>query len=202
VTGNGSDPTPGLHPAQNRGLRELYAGARQLARHWSTLADRLGSDDAVTELRAGAEAAEELVGELGELTSSYGLYGFPAAQGAGARMAGMRNAVADRALERNQAVRMAVLDVQHVVTLCAYLAELGRAAGDERMVEFCGRWERKLKRLESRARKAAVAQAADPASAVLPLDDGPVGRAGHRLANAAGTLGEWFDRRAAERNRG
>jgi hypothetical protein len=201
VTGNGSDPTPGLHPAQNRGLRELYAGARQLARHWTTLAGRLGAGPGVDELRAGAQAAEELVVELGELTSGYGLFGFPAAQGAGARMAGVRNAVADRALERNHALRLAVLDVQHVVTLCGYLGALGQTGGDERMVEFCGRWVRKLKRREGRIRKAAVAQAADPDSAVLPLDDGPMGRAGHRLANAAGTLGEWFDRRAAERNR-
>ena len=190
---------PGLHPAQNRELRELYAAARQLASHWSTLAERLGGGDVVAELRAGAKAAEELMDELAELTASYGLHGFPAAQGVGARMAGVRNTLADRALERNQALRMAVLDVQHVVTLCAYLAELGRAAGDDRMVEFCGRWERKLKRLEGRVRKAAVAEGTDPDAAIVPLDDGPIGRAGHRVAHAAGTLGEWFDRRAAER---
>jgi hypothetical protein len=188
-----------LHPAQNRALRELFAGAQQLTRHWSTLADRLGSGDVVAELRAGAEAADELASELEDLTSSYGLHGFPAAAGVGARVAGVRNAVADRALERNQALRMAVLDVQHVVTLLAYLAELARTSGDERMAEFCGRWERKLKRLEGRIRKAAVAQAADPDTAIVALDDGPIGRAGHRVANAAGTLGEWFDRRAAER---
>jgi hypothetical protein len=199
VTPRADDATPGLHPAQNRALRELYAAARQLSRHWSILAERLGAGDGVDELRAGAQAAEELVGELAELTASYGLYGFPAAQGMGARVAGVRNAVADRALERNQALRMAVLDVQHVVTLCAYLAELGRAGGDEKMVEFCGRWERKLKRLESRVRKAAVAEGTDPDAAIVPLDDGPIGRAGHRVASAAGTLGEWFDRRAAER---
>jgi hypothetical protein len=199
VTPRADDATPGLHPAQNRALRELYAAARQLSRHWSILADRVGAGDGVDELRAGAQAAEELVGELAELTAGYGLYGFPAAQGMGARVAGVRNAVADRALERNQALRMAVLDVQHVVTLCAYLAELGRAGGDEKMVEFCGRWERKLKRLESRVRKAAVAEGADPDAAIVPLDDGPIGRAGHRVASAAGTLGEWFDRRAGER---
>jgi hypothetical protein len=199
VTQPDGHSTPALHPAQNRGLRELYAAARQLSRHWSTLADRLGAGDGVAELRAGAQAAEELVGELAELTESYGLYGFPAAEGVGARVAGVRNAVADRALERNQALRMAVLDVQHVVTLCAYLAELGRARGDEKMVEFCGRWERKLKRLESRVRKAAVAAGTDPDAAILPLDDGPISRAGHRVATVAGTLGEWFDRRAAER---
>jgi len=193
------EPTPDLHPAQNRALRELYAAARQLARHWSTLADRLGAGDGVAELRAGAEAAEALVSELGELTASYGVYGFPAAQGVGARVAGVRNVLADRALERNQALRMAVLDVQHVVTLCAYLAELGRVSDDETMVEFCGRWERKLKRLEGRVRKVAVAEGTDPDAAIVPLDDGPVGRAGHRVAQAAGTLGEWFDRRAAER---
>jgi hypothetical protein len=199
VTTGGNDVTPGLHPAQNRGLRELYAAARQLSRHWSTLAERLGAGDGVAELRAGAQAAEELGGELAELTAGYGLYGFPAAEGMGARLAGVRNTLADRALERNQALRMAVLDIQHVVTLCAYLAELGRASGDEKMVEFCGRWERKLKRLESRVRKAAVAEGTDPDAAIVPLDDGAIGRAGHRVASAAGTLGEWFDRRAAER---
>ena len=114
-------------------------------------------------------------------------------------MAGVRNAVTDRALERNQALRMAVLDVQHAVTLCAYLAELGRVRGDEHMAEFCGRWERKLKRLEGRARKAAVAQADDPDGAIVPIDEGPMGRAGQRMARAVGTLGEWVDRRAAAR---
>jgi hypothetical protein len=199
VTAPEGDPTPGLHPAQNRALRELYAAARQLSRHWSTLADRLGAGDGVLELRAGAQAAEELVGELEDLTAGYGLHGFPAAEGMGARVAGVRNSLADRALERNQALRMAVLDVQHVVTLCGYLVELGRAGGDEKMVEFCGRWERKLKRLESRVRRAAVAEGNDPDAAIVPLDDGPIGRAGHRVATVAGTLGEWFDRRAADR---
>jgi len=199
VTGENRSVTPGLHPAQNRGLRELYAGAQHLERHWATLADRLATGEVVEELRAGAKAAGELIDELSELTASYGLHGFPAATSVGARMAGVRNAVADRTLERNQALRMAVLDVQHVVTLCAYLAELGRGNGDEAMTEFCGRWERKLKRLEGRVRKAAIAEAADPDAAIAPLDDGPIGRAGHRAATAFGTFGEWFDRRAAER---
>jgi hypothetical protein len=201
VTSSNGNATPGLHPAQNRALRELYAGAQQLERHWSTLADRLDSGDVVAELRTGVTAAEELIAELAELTAGYGLHGFPAATSVGSRMAGVRNALADRALERNQALRMAVLDVQHVVTLCAYLAELGRTNSDERMADFCGRWERKLKRLESRVRKAAIAEASDPDSAITPLDDGPLGRAAHRTANTVGTLGEWFDRRAAEKRR-
>jgi hypothetical protein len=196
-----TEPTPGLHPAQNRALRELYAGARQLGSHWTRLADRLGAGEGVEDLRAGAAAADELLVELTDVTEGYGLYGFPAAQGVGAWGAGVRNAVADRALERNQGLRMAVLDVQHVVTLCGYLGALGEAQGDEPMVEFCGRWERKLKRLEGRVRKAAVGTGADPDAAIEPVDHTTLGRAGHRLATAGGAVGEWVDRRSAERRR-
>ena len=194
-----SEPTPELRPAQNRALRELYASARQLAEHWESLAGRLAAGAGIEELHAGAEAARELLGELAGVTESYGLYGFPAAQGTGARVANLRNAAVDRALERNQALRMAVLDLQHVVTLCGYLVALAQARGDESLAEFCGRWERKLKRLEGRARKAAIASGADPDAAVEPVDRGPVGRAGHRLAYLGGTLGEWVDRRTARR---
>ena len=192
-------PTPGLHPAQNRALRELYAGARQLADHWEALAARLGAGDGVDDLRSGAESARELLVELADVTAGHGLSGFPAAQGVGARVAGVRNAALDRTLERNQALRMAVLDLQHVVTLCGYLAALGEARGDAPMVEFCGRWERKLKRLEGRVRKSAIAAGTEPDAAIEPLDHGALGRAGHRLATLGGTMGEWIDRRAAQR---
>jgi hypothetical protein len=193
------DPTPALHPAQNRGLRECYAFARQLARHWETLAPRLGNGHGAEELRAGATAAGTLLDELSALTESYGLYGFPAAQGVGARLAGVRNVVTDRTLERNQALRMAVLDVQHLTTLLAYLGAIGEQRSDAEMTAFCGRWERKLKRIEGQVRRAAIASGADPDAAIEPLDSSALGRAGHRVANAAGTLGEWVDRRAAER---
>jgi hypothetical protein len=192
----GNDPTPGLHPAQNRALRELYASARQLSRHWSALSERL---DRPEELSAGIEAGEQLLDELGDFTASYDLHGLPAAQGMGVSLAGMRNVVADRALERNQALRLALLDLQHLTTLLAYLAALGEAQGDAQMVEFCGRWERKLKRLEGRVRRAAIGTAEQPNRAIDPVDSGPVGRAGQRAAWAMGTVGEWLDRRAAER---
>jgi hypothetical protein len=196
-----SEPTPGLHPTQNRGLRELYAATRQLAAHWEILADRLAPGPGVEELRAGAEAARTLLSELAEVTPGYGLYAGPAVNNLGDRLAGLRNAVADRAMERNQALRLAVLDLQHLTTLLAYLAEVARAQGDEPLAETCGRWERRLRRLESRARRAAVSAGAYPDAAIEPLDHGPLGRAGHRLAFAAGSMGEWLDRRAAERRR-
>jgi hypothetical protein len=192
---------PALHAAQNRGLRELYAAARQLVAHWGVLAERLAGAPEAAELRAGVDAAQALLVELADLTPAYGLYGRPAAQSVGDRVAGLRNVVLDRTLERNQALRMAVLDVQHVTTLLGYLAEVGRARGDEALADACGRWERRLRRLEGRVRKAAIASGADPDAAVQPLDQAPLGRAGHKLAYAAGTVGEWVDRRVGARRR-
>jgi hypothetical protein len=194
-----SPATPGLHPAQNRGLRELYAAARQLDAHWEALAGRLAGWPEADELRAGAEAARTLLVELADVTPPYHLYGRPAAQGLGDRLAALRNGVIDRALERNQALRLAVLDLQYVTTLLAYLAALATAQGDEPLAETCGRWERRLRRIESRVRKAAVQAGEDPDAATEPLDHGPLGRAGHRLGYAFGSGGEWVDRRAAAR---
>ena len=61
------------------------------------------------------------------------------------RFATARPAVPDRALERNQALRFAALDAQHVVTLLAYVANLAAGDGDDELRAFCSRWERKLR---------------------------------------------------------
>ncbi len=39
----------------------------------------------------------------------------------------------------------------------------------------------------------------DPDAAIEPLDSSKVGRAAHGAAYAAGTVGEWVDRRVARR---
>ena len=62
----------------------------------------------------------------------------------------------DRLLERNQAYRFALGDVQHVVTLLGFLAKLAGADEDEELRRFCASWERKLRDIERRARAAAV----------------------------------------------
>lgn len=186
-----------MHAAQHRAYRELYAGARQLAAHWSALSPRLrGDPEARAALDAGAEAASSLLEELAELTAGEDLYGYPAAQGVGTQVAGVRTSVGAVFMERNQALRLAVLDAHHVAVLLGYLGALARAdrAGDH--AELCDRWERRMKRVESRARKAAVAAGERPAWAVEPVVPGPLGRAGHGVAYAAGTVGEWVDRRA------
>src|SRR5436190_24029498 len=112
-----------LHPAENRGYRELYAYARNLASHWPQLADRLAGSSAEKPLRDGAEAGSALLAELEQTTPEYGLYGKPAAEGVGDGLAKTRRGIRDRFLERNQALRLAVADIQHLVTLLGYLEQ-------------------------------------------------------------------------------
>lgn len=184
-----------MHETQHRGLRELYAFARQAATHFSRLAPRVAGTAAARELAAAEQAAAELLTELGSLTPDYGLFGQPAAQGVGASLADLRNGLGDRFLERNQAVRMAVLDLQHITTLLAYLRAVSVGRGDARLEEFSDRWEKRLVGHERALRSAAIAMGEDPDLAVAPLDSSPLGRAAHRVALGMGTAGEWFDAR-------
>ena len=186
-----------LHPAENRGYRELYAFARQMVEHWKALAGQLGAGSGgAAALEKGASAARELIGELEPVTARYGLHGKPAAQGVGINLARGRTGVRDRFMERNQALRFAVKDVEHVTMLLGYLASVAQARSDTELAEFCGRWERKLRRHAAAARKAVVDQGADPDGAVEPLDGSLFGKAAHSVGYVAGTVGEWVDRRA------
>ena len=186
-----------LTPAEHRGLRELYASTRQLADHWSTLADRLGGERA-TALREGAAQAEALIEELGPRMEQYGLAGYPAAKSAGGSLAGGRN-LTDAALERNQALRVAVLDAQHLGTLLPYLAELARGRDDEPLARWYGGWRRKLAAVEKRVRELAIAAGGDPDWAVEPVLKSKAGRAAHGVAYAIGSVGEWIDTSAVGR---
>jgi hypothetical protein len=186
-----------VHPAQHRALRELHAFARQLARHWASLGERLGGPEGEL-LRAGAADARALVDELSVATASRDVPGAPAAAVAG-RLVSPRFPAPDRLLERNQALRLAVLDVQHCVTLLGYLARLAAADGDDALRELCARWEGRLGEHERAVRDAAVALGDRPDDAVAPADPGIAGRAGARVGWAVGAVGEWVDRQAAQR---
>jgi hypothetical protein len=182
----------GLYPAEHRALRELYAMASQLASHWTRLGGRLGGapGDALAD---GASAARELLRELAARTAAHGLHGWPAAQGVGGRLASARNVAGDLVLERNQALRAAVLDVAHVTTLLAYLSALADRRGDAMLAAWHRRWEVRLREAEERVMATVVALAEDPDDAILPASQTTAGRAGHSLANALGTLGEAID---------
>ncbi len=178
-----------MFPAEHRALRELHATTRQLAGHWAKLGDRLGGPEGAL-LDEGATAARVLLDELEERVDE--LSGRPAAQSVGARLAGARG-VSDLLLERNQAFRSALLDLQHVTTLLAYAAELARTREAPELAAWHDGWAERLRVLEARARAAAVALGSDPEGAITPADEGPAGRTGGRWGGAVGTIGEAID---------
>jgi hypothetical protein len=190
-----------LHPAENRGYRELYVTGRAAAKRLDRLGLALDGTDAREPVDKAAEALGRLLGELGPLTARHDLYGEVAAQGGGANLGAVRGAVFDRFLERNQALRLAVDDLEHVATLLGYLASVSEARGDTTLPEFCRSWERRMRRQESAVRKAAIALGTTPDEAVQPLDASAAGRAAHRVAWAFGSVGEWTDRQVARRRR-
>lgn len=196
----GPGPLPvtdkGLFPAEHRALRELYALTRQFGGHWARLDDKL--DPAPEVLARGVDASKELLGELASRTAAYGLHGVPAATGAGVWTSRLRGA-GDLLLERNQALRGAVLDVEHVILLLAYLAALATRRDDLGLAEWLSAWETRLRAIAGEAQAAVVAEAEDPERAVQPYDSSRLGRAGHKIAVGLGTLGEAYDARAARR---
>jgi hypothetical protein len=191
-----------LHPAEIRGYRELYLTGRQLVARWRRLANGLEGTGAEDGLRGAVRAVDQMLSALEPATAEYGLRARLAAQGTGTRIGAARSMVLDRFLERNQALRLALCDLEHVATLLAYLATLGETRGDSKLHEFCSTWERRLRRRLGAVRKAAVAMGEDPDGAIEPLDPSRVGRAAHGAAYAAGTVGEWVDRQVARRRWG
>jgi hypothetical protein len=183
-----------MHPAVHRALRELYVFTRQLATHWSSLADRLGGVEA-DPLRAGAHAASTVVEEIVEACAQRDLYVARAARFA-ARVLGARP-ITDRVLERNQAMRFATIDAQHVLTLLGYVGRLAVTESDEDLQAACARWERKLRQHERAVRRAAIALGDRPDEAIAPADPSPAGRAGQKLNFVLGSVGEWVDRRTS-----
>ena len=103
----------------------------------------------------------------------------------------------DRFLERNQALRLSVSDMQHIVTLLGYLEQVARTRGDDTLRAFCSDQRARLMPIERTVRAAAIELGSSPDEAIEPLDDSAAGRVAHGAAYSFGTLGEWFERRAA-----
>jgi hypothetical protein len=188
-----------LHPAENRGYRELYLTGRQTEKRLGRLAPAFDGSPTGELLHKAADSISRLLEELGPLTARHDLHGGVAAQGSGANLGTVRGAVFDRFLERNQALRFAVEDLEHVTTLLGYLARVGETRDDPNLPEFCRSWERRLRRQVNALRKAAIELGGNPDGAVEPLDDSAAGRAAHRVAWTLGSVGEWTDRQVARR---
>lgn len=193
-------PVP-LHPAENRGYRELYVSGRAAQKRLGRLALALDGTDYREPVDKATDSLGKLLEELGPLTARHDLHGNVTAQGGGANLGFLRGAVFDRFLERNQALRLAVDDLEHVTTLLAYLASVSESRGDAKLPDFCRSWERRLRRQIGAVRRAAVGLGETPDSAVEPLDPSSAGRAAHKVAWAVGTVGEWTDRQVARRRR-
>jgi hypothetical protein len=192
---------PKLHPAEHRAYRELYAACRQLIHRWRRLAPALGGTAIADALKRGAAETDRLLEALGPRTAAYDLHGGPMAQGVGARIADLRNAVADRGGDTGLVVRSAVLDLEHVTTLLRHLAELARTRGDRDLAGFCEEWAGRLESQLDAVREAAVELGTDPDRTAAPLNTSPVNRAVHRVGWVIGSVGEVVDR-AIGRRRG
>jgi hypothetical protein len=182
-----------LHPAENRGYRELMLTAEEARTRLRRIAGHLDLET--------REACDKGSGALGEMIAAFtpalaehDLYSELAARGTGSRIGTVRAEILDRFLERNQALRFAVDDVEHVTTLLAYMASVSASRGKKNLPELCGTWERKLRRQVSAIRKAAIELGSNPDEAVEPLDPGALGKAAHGAAVATGTVGEAVDK--------
>ncbi|MFL5847202.1 MAG: hypothetical protein ACJ762_21195 [Solirubrobacteraceae bacterium] len=176
-----------MHPARHRALREMGAFARQMSDHWSALSERLGGA-AAKPLADGAAAASAVLDAVRPLASARDLEIGPAAMSAG-RVARARPPVPDAALERNQALRFALLDAEHLLLLVEYVGALSATEGDDELVAACAEWKAALQKPARAARRAAVALGGDPDLAVEPLGKG------QKLGYLLGWLGEAADRR-------
>lgn len=186
-----------LHPAENRGYRELFLTAEEARTRLSRLAEHLDGD-AQLAVEKAETALADLTAELTPALARYDLHAELAARGGGGRIGMVRAAILDRFLERNQALRFAVDDLEHVTTLLAYLAGISDKRRAKVLGELCRTWERKMRRQVSAVRKAAVELATDPDSAIEPLDPSPAGQAAHSTAVAFGAAGEAIDKTYAE----
>ena len=182
-----------LHPAEHRAYRELYASARQLTRRWRRLASAVEGTPVADALWSGLTQVEELVRVLGPRTAGYGLYGGPAAQGLGARIADFRTVVTDRGADTGLSVRFAVLDLDHLTTLLRQLAELARARSDQSLARFDEEWAGRLESELDSVREAAVKLGTDPERTAAPLSGSPVNRAAHGVGWVFGSIGEAVD---------
>jgi hypothetical protein len=177
-----------MHPARHRALRELGVFAKQMADHWEALAGRVDGS-AAKALTSGSVAAQRVLDEVRPLASARDLEIGPAALNAG-RFARARPPVPDAVLEVNQALRFALLDAEHLITLAKYVGALSAADGDTKLEEACATWARSLQRPATAAKRAAIALGDDPDAAIRPISKG------QKLGYLFGWFGEATDRRA------
>ena len=185
-----------MHPAESRGYRELILTAEEARTRLKRIAGHLEAEQREVCDKA-AEALEGLMEEIRPELAEHDLYGELAARGGGARIGTVRAQILDRFLERNQALRFAVDDLEHVTTLLAYMANVSETRRKKNLPELCRTWERKMRRHVGAVRRSALELGTDPEEAIEPIDPTPVGKVAHGAAVAFGAAGEAVDKAAA-----
>src|SRR3954466_1918280 len=167
-----------MHSAEHRALRELRVFGTQLERHWEHVAGRIGGAEAAL-LAAGAADARAMLAAVRAAAAPRGgptpppappttRPPSPPAAALTGRLTSARPPAPDHLLERNQALRYAVLDAQHCATLLRYAAALAAARGDEALRARLAGWEERLAGHARAVREAAVALGGRPDDAVAP----------------------------------
>src|SRR4051794_18741108 len=205
-----------MHSAEHRALRELRVFGTQLERHWEHLAGRIGGAEAAL-LAAGAADARAMLAEVGAAAAAPAGGGWlagcgppPAARGVpprpaaafAGRLTSARPPAPDHLLERNQALRFALLDAWHCATLLRYAASLAATRGDDELRALLDRFAGRLDDRAAAVRDAVVALGARPDDAVAAAIPNVAGRLGRRTAAFGGALGEWLARRVSARRAG
>jgi hypothetical protein len=182
-----------MQPAAHRALRELIAAGHLVTHRWNRLADHL--PETAPLLREGAREAEAMTDALTALGASRDIAVGGAAAGLGAGMGQAMARAGEPFLERNQALRTAVLDIHHTTHGLHYLERLARAEDDDELAAACHEWAHRLVESEGAVRDAAIAEGEDPERAVEPVDHSAIGRVAHTVASGLGAAGEWVDAR-------
>lgn len=182
-----------MQPAAHRALRELIAAGHLITHRWNRLAEHL--PDAAPTLREGAQEADAMTDALTALGASRDIAVGGAAAGLGAGMGQAMARAGEPFLERNQALRTAVLDIHHATLGLHYLERVARAEDDGELAAACADWAHRLVAIEGRLRDAAIAEGDDPQRAVEPVDHSAIGRVAHSVASSLGAAGEWVDAR-------
>ncbi len=182
-----------MHSSAHRALRELIASGQLITHRWNRLADHL--PDSAPILREGARQAEAMTDAMAALGATREIAVGGAAAGLGAGMGQVMARAGEPFLERNQALRTAVLDAHHATILLHYLERVARAEADDELSAACADWAHRLVEVEGRLRDAAIAEGDDPQRAVEPVDGSAVGRVAHSVASGLGAAGEWVDAR-------
>jgi hypothetical protein len=188
----------GLHQAEHRSYRELAAVVRQMLEHWAQLGWWLPASQGAAEMTAGADLARRLLADLETHLQRYDVSIRPASQALGGGLGLVRRQVADRFLERNQALRTAALEAHHVTMLLDFLAHVARARADHTAQQFCERWRQETASIAEQASRAAAHLGDEPELAIAPVDPSTLGRAAHRAVETAGAFGEFVDRQVAQ----